>query len=301
MLMSIRPFKFLAIAAVLICSLPCSSSDAQEPKPATELPFRVRAIFAAKCSECHGRGLQRPKAALYLDDLGPLAARRDLVVPNDVEGSYLWQLVRDDDMPAKGATAGPLSPQEKEVVRAWIAAGAPVSSTPASSASVAPRHESSTTPAPASAPAARSLTARLFGWLGRFHILVIHFPIALLTAAALAELFAVWRRNQVPAAAVRLGVLLGAGSAVAAVTLGWLHADIGGHGSAANGILGLHRWLGTIAGIWALGLVLVTERDRWRGERSILFRMLLWSGTALVIGAAHFGGLLVHGERFFEW
>jgi hypothetical protein len=219
-----------------------------------------------------------------------VAANREWVVPSEPEKSYLWALVRDGDMPAKGAKAGPLSAQEKEAVRAWIAAGAPV-----------PAVQASATPAPEPTLASQSFAMQLLGWLGKFHILVIHFPIALLMAAALGELVAVRWRSQVPLPAVRFAVLLGAAGAVAAVVLGWLHADVGGHGSASSGLLGLHRWLGTLAGFWALGTLWCSERDSWRGERSVLFRVLLWSGTLLVIGAAHFGGLLVHGVEFFAW
>jgi hypothetical protein len=95
--------------------------------------------------------------------------------------------------------------------------------------------------------------------------------------------------------------LLGAAGAVAAVALGWLHADIGGHGSGSADIVALHRWLGTAAGLWAAGTALVSERDSRRRQRSVLFRGLLWSGTVIVAAAAHFGGLLVHGGRFLDW
>src|ERR1700722_17865611 len=114
----------MVVACALMLSL-CAASRAQELDP-QELPSRVRSIFVAKCSECHGRGLSRPRAALYLHELGPLAANPEWVVPHEPEKSYLWTLIRDDDMPAKGAKAGPLNAQEKEIVRAWIAAGAPV-------------------------------------------------------------------------------------------------------------------------------------------------------------------------------
>src|SRR6266436_9299081 len=114
----------MVVVGALTLSL-CGASSAGEIDP-KELPSRVRSIFLAKCSECHGRGLSRPKAALYLHELGPLAANREWVVPHEPEKSYLWTLIRDDDMPAKGAKAGPLSAQEKEIIRAWIAAGAPV-------------------------------------------------------------------------------------------------------------------------------------------------------------------------------
>src|ERR1017187_1004394 len=120
---SMRP-QIMVIACILTVSL-CGASSAEELDP-KELPSRVRSIFVAKCSECHGRGLSRPRAALYLHELGPLAANREWVVPHEPEKSYLWTLIRDDDMPAKGAKAGPLNSQEKEIIRAWIAAGAPL-------------------------------------------------------------------------------------------------------------------------------------------------------------------------------
>src|ERR1700692_3807104 len=117
--------KIMVVACVLTLRLSeASSAEELDPK---DLPSRVRSIFLAKCSECHGRGLSRPRAALYLNELGPLAANREWVVPYEPEKSYLWSLIRDDDMPAKGAKAGPLNGQEKEIIRAWIAAGAPVS------------------------------------------------------------------------------------------------------------------------------------------------------------------------------
>src|SRR5579862_5812272 len=128
----LRP-QHMLVACILTLSL-CGASNAQEIDP-QELPSRVRSIFLAKCSECHGRGLSRPKAALYLHELGPVAANREWVVPHEPEKSYLWTLIRDDDMPAKGAKAGPLNAQEKETIRAWIAAGAPVPPSQASSSS----------------------------------------------------------------------------------------------------------------------------------------------------------------------
>ena len=81
-------------------------------------PIPSASIFLAKCSECHGRGLSRPRAALYLHELGQLAANPEWVVPFEPEKSYLWTLVRDEGMPAKGAKAGPLNAEEKEIVRA---------------------------------------------------------------------------------------------------------------------------------------------------------------------------------------
>jgi uncharacterized membrane protein len=143
------------------------------------------------------------------------------------------------------------------------------------------------------------LTTRLFAWFGRFHVLVIHFPIALLAAAALAEAIAVWRRSWIPSPVVRFCVLLGAASAMAAVALGWLHADVGGFGSASN-ILAIHRWLGTFAGLGATALAVVSERENRRGRRSVSFRIALWTAACVIAATAHFGGLMVHGKSFFD-
>src|SRR5437660_4947005 len=116
----------MAVACILTLTL-CEVSSAGEPDhDAKELPSRVRSIFLAKCSECHGRSLSRPRAALYLHELGQVAANHEWVVPFEPEKSYLWTLVHDGDMPAKGAKAGPLNEQEKQTIRAWIGAGAPV-------------------------------------------------------------------------------------------------------------------------------------------------------------------------------
>src|SRR5258708_13285333 len=110
--------KMMAVAGVLTLSL-CGASSAGGLDSKAR-PSRVRSIFVAKCSECHGRGLSRPRAALYLHELGPLAANPEWVVPHEPEKSYLWTLIRDDDIPAKGAEAGPLNAPSKEITHTSI-------------------------------------------------------------------------------------------------------------------------------------------------------------------------------------
>jgi uncharacterized membrane protein len=131
------------------------------------------------------------------------------------------------------------------------------------------------------------------------HILVIHFPIALLFAAALGEFWGMWRKKDHLDSTVRYCVQLSAGGAVLAVALGWLHAGIGGFGTSSPSTLDLHKWLGTAAGTWALAVAGLSAWDA--GRRRWLFRVALWSGAVLVAAAAHFGGILVHGEHFLEW
>jgi mono/diheme cytochrome c family protein len=281
--------RMTVFACPLIFCLWPAAVVADEQDSSKDRNAQVQAVFAAKCNECHGPQLQRPKGGVSLHDLRQLAANSDLVVAARPEKSALWEVIQNDEMPPSYARAGPLSEQEKEAIRAWIGSLPPG----------VPSQASPNTFSLASPQTRRQQS--IFGWLGRFHILVIHFPIALLAAAALGELIAAPRRTSIPRPAVRFCVLLGAAGAALAVALGWLHADIGGHGSAASGVLGLHRWLGTGGGVCAAAIALVSERDCRRGQRSVLFRVLLWSGTLLVAATAHFGGVMVHGDLFLDW
>src|SRR5262249_45092863 len=122
---------------------------------------------------------------------------------------------------------------------------------------------------------------RTVGKLGPLHILVIHFPIALLIAAVVAEIWSVWRGDRSPGRAVRFCVLLGAVSAVDAAALGWLHAG-NGHGATVPQILALHAWSGTLAATWAVGTALFAEWEDRRRVRSLWFRAWLIVGSALI-------------------
>ncbi len=87
---------------------------------------------------------------------------------------------------------------------------------------------------------------------------------------------------------------------MAAMVLGWLHADVGGFGGASKSILALHRYLGTVTGMGAAAIALMSENDTRRGRRSTSFRIALWTGACVVAATAHLGGLLVHGNSFFD-
>src|SRR5204863_420723 len=138
--------------------------------------------------------------------------------------SELWVLVRHGDMPPADSPYGPLTTAEKEVIRAWIAAGAPDAPPPASGASgPTPGPEPSFTPDPAVA----SPVPRAVRWLGRFHLLLLHFPIALVLAAGVGEVVSAWRSSREPSPAVQFCLALAAVTAVPTVAVGWLHAAAG--------------------------------------------------------------------------
>src|SRR5438309_479072 len=100
-------------------SAACAGSEI--PTKQRDLAFAVRNVFSAKCVECHGSNLPRPKGRFgYVLDLERLAANQHLVRPFKPEESNLWNLVDEDRMPPAHAKAGSLTKVEKEVIRAWI-------------------------------------------------------------------------------------------------------------------------------------------------------------------------------------
>jgi hypothetical protein len=220
-----------------------------------------------------------------------------MVVPFSPDESELWELVRRGEMPPADAPTGALTARQREVIQAWIAAGAPAGS-------ASPGEDLPPLPSPGEAvadePAAAPPGKQFLPWLGKFHLLFLHFPIALLVAAAVAEGWSIVLRSRVPAPAVRFCVLLGATSAVTTAALGWLHA-LGGSGAGMPRLLSLHRWLGTAAGLWVVLTAVCSEWDARRGVRSRHTRGLLFVGALLIGLTAHFGGMLVYGEDFFDW
>jgi uncharacterized membrane protein len=141
--------------------------------------------------------------------------------------------------------------------------------------------------------------ARLGRLIGKFHVLAVHFPIALSLEAVLVELLSMWRKEQTPSSVVRLLVLLGAAGAVSTAGLGWLHAAFAAAGP--RQILFIHRWLGTLAAIWSVGTLALSELDARSTRRSNRFRLALFLGAGLISLAGHFGGTLVFGQDYFKW
>jgi uncharacterized membrane protein len=270
-------------------AIACSVVVAWGPVAAAErdLGAEVRDLFAAKCAVCHGPALAKPKGRFgYVTDLRRVAGNPELVVPSRPDESELWELVRRDEMPPADSPTGPLTADQKEAVRTWIAAGAPDAAE-----AIAAR--------PAGEPAVASPAARTVLWLGKFHLLALHFPIALVIAAAIAEAFRAWRRSAVPSDTGRFCLVLAAVAAVPTAVLGWLHAA-SGNGVGSPQLLMAHRWLGTSTAIWLVLTAVAAVRDARRGA-SGRTRVMLAVAVLLTILTAHLGGLLDRGVEFFDW
>ena len=144
----------------------------------------------------------------------------------------------------------------------------------------------------------------LLPWLGRFHPMLVHFPIALLLAAAVAEALAMLTGASGLAAAARFCLWGGALGALVAAPLGWANAA-----AVADSYVGFsvelllyHRWIGIGTAVSA-GLALgASIRARRAGDPTWTrtYRVLLFLSALLVSIAGHLGGSLIYGWEYLN-
>jgi uncharacterized membrane protein len=136
-------------------------------------------------------------------------------------------------------------------------------------------------------------------WLGKFHPPLTHFPIALLTAAAIAEFLYMRTGRVLFDHAVRFSVWFGAVGALAAASFGWLFA--GFHLIDKEWVMTAHRWVGTSTALWAAGALYLYERVSAGMNSRVHFRTALFIGAALVGTTGFFGGALLYGLDHYAW
>lgn len=138
------------------------------------------------------------------------------------------------------------------------------------------------------------------GWiteLGRWHPVAVHFPIALLILAAIAELLFLVSRSPLYEDAARFNVLAGTAAAPVAALLGLASASAGADPVAMADTFSTHRALGIATALAAPLLAYLSEtcRGPGRGHLRKLYVALLLITAVLVGAAGHFGGKLVYG------
>ncbi|MCB9907496.1 MAG: hypothetical protein H6830_07250 [Planctomycetes bacterium] len=145
---------------------------------------------------------------------------------------------------------------------------------------------------PSRAPKSGWLHTPLLRWSGRFHPIVVHFPIALLVAALLAELGGKLGRLRQSAATSEFCLWLGALGSLPAAGLGWA---LGANGSYHAGELDWHRWLGVATAALSL-LALFVFRRYPKLRLPGLFLLAVLVGIT-----GHLGGELTYGDDWLNW
>jgi uncharacterized membrane protein len=138
--------------------------------------------------------------------------------------------------------------------------------------------------------------------LGRFHPVVLHFPIALALAGMLAEVLGLLSGRQMFSDAARFMVLVAALSAAVTVPLGWMAAQSMDLDGDPARMLWLHRWFGTAMGAMILLTAALSELSRLRNGGKALrnaYRAGLAASSVLVGLTGHFGSLMNRGADYF--
>jgi uncharacterized membrane protein/mono/diheme cytochrome c family protein len=294
-----RPTKlslvFLGVLSLSILLLPFALDVgvlAQGDDPGAQ----VAVLLEARCAKCHGPDSRGAGGMNYILDTAALIGN-EIIKPGLPKESKLYEEVEEGKMPADDTA--PLPEKDIELIAAWITGLAP----------------------DAAGTVEEEVAAKggdLFNWLGKFHPVLVHFPIALILIAGLFELLSL-KGGALPflpmqdsrrgfTTSARLCLLFGALFGIAGASLGWLNAA--DHFFAANlqDDLFWHRWLGTtLAVIAVLALIFseihhrALERGGKLGAAGTVYRLLLFAGCVLIIVVGHLGGTLVFGEGYYNF
>lgn len=145
---------------------------------------------------------------------------------------------------------------------------------------------------------------RLVRFLGKFHPLAVHFPIALVLATLAAETLGVLTRQSLFSDAARFSIVLASLSALATAGLGWAAGASAHYPGDLAGTLGLHRWLGTGTGVLVVVTAILSEiARRQKGNKGtrVAYWVILVSASLGVGVTGHLGATLIYGFDYFTW
>jgi predicted CXXCH cytochrome family protein len=134
-------------------------------------------------------------------------------------------------------------------------------------------------------------------FLGRFHPLIIHFPIVLLALLLLLELLNVWAKITLPSSIRWILLLLAVLSSLLAVSLGLFLYSTGDYGGE---VMNSHLWAGISVAVGALWLLFIRLQSLNSSTPTIalVYWMVLILTNGVLVFASHQGGSLTHGADY---
>ena len=271
-----------------------------------KLDDEIRRIFNRSCTECHAEGIStKVREFGYILQLPKLAYNGEFVDLDDPEFSILIECLVDGTMPPpkSHATSPPLSDEEIETVRQWVFSlqdKRPIN--PEKKDSVGTNSNDNNDPASTSQESGHYIPAEeppfsLAAFIGHFHPIFLHFPIALLICAFLRQILAWWKPSTAAGDSIRYMLWLGALSAIASAVSGWLAGEYlwdTPDGKAVSD----HRWQGITATALAICLVVIYEVKRCKEWRWVtpVYVLLLVATVFFIFLAAHHGGKMSHPD-----
>ncbi|MBI2424319.1 MAG: hypothetical protein HYV27_15920 [Candidatus Hydrogenedentes bacterium] len=121
--MAAPPAPSAEAAPVMEASAP---AEAEMGAPLTNYEDHVKPIFEARCASCHNP--DKRKSGLALTSYALLTeggSSGPVITPGDADGSRLIRLVTKAEEPFMPPSGDPLTPEQIEVIRKWLADGAP--------------------------------------------------------------------------------------------------------------------------------------------------------------------------------
>ncbi len=134
----------------------------------------------------------------------------------------------------------------------------------------------------------------------RAHVVMVHFPVALLVVLALIEVLR-WRRKtgSMDQTVAFIAVIAALSSIVSVVQGLMLDGSSDGESEYAR-TLALHKWLGITTAVFAIGAAIIALRRQLGDTAGLtkIYRALVLPGAALVSLTGHYGGMAVHGDDY---
>lgn len=286
--MSLRQTISILLILSLVAAANCLAND-QSSEP-DQLAHSVMDVFLNHCAKCHDPQHGKIHGGFdHVLDLKRMVSEAIFITPNHPEQSILFDVIVTGDMPRKSPR---LPERQIDMIRRWIQSGAP-----------APKNLKTAQDHSSPKIAAESETRyrnRFVVWLGKFHPSIVHFPIGLITGAAIAELLKMVIGSSWLGGAARFCMGTGAIIGVLATLLGWANAGLW---SGEDLLTTLHRWLGTVTAGLSITAFILSERFHRRPspQRRKAYRMGLFISASLVLITGFLGGAIVYGLYHLAW